>query len=147
MCKARFGILNDLYNDLVNDGIDDVEIIGINGFQYIDDSIDCMICADECESSTCDSGPRILPWVQDYDDGINCQNDNFGLCQGGDEVSDVWDLWDISLRDLVTASPETKKKHQGYLLRDALEILEACQSKHDEGASIPTQKEILRLLD
>ena len=76
-------------------------MMGINGFQYISDSIDCMICNDECLSSTCSSGPRILPWAQDYDDGINCSNDNSDLCEGSDESGDLWDLWDITLRDFV----------------------------------------------
>ena len=82
-------------------GITDVKIIGINGYQYIDDSISCMICTDECTSSTCDSGPRILPWVQDYDDGENCQEENQGLCEANDDISDVWDSWNALLRDFV----------------------------------------------
>jgi len=60
-----------------------------------------MICADECNSSTCSEGPRVLPWAQDYDDGINCQNENLGLCEAEDEVSDVWDLWNVILRDFI----------------------------------------------
>ena len=60
-----------------------------------------MICNDECTSSTCDSGPRILPWVQDYDDGENCQGDNVGLCEANDEISDVWHSWNALLRDFV----------------------------------------------
>ena len=76
MWRNRFGVLNDLYNELVSEGIEDVKIMGINGFQYIDDSIDCMMCTDACTSSTCSSGPRILPWSQDLDDGINCQDEN-----------------------------------------------------------------------
>ena len=62
--------------------------MGINGYQYINDSIDCMICSNECTSSTCDNGPRILPWTQDYDDGINCQGENQGLCEADDDDSD-----------------------------------------------------------
>ena len=76
-------------------------MMGINGYQYINDSVNCMICNDECTSSTCDDGPRILPWTQDYDDGLNCQDENEGLCQASDDVSDVWDLWDVSLRDFI----------------------------------------------
>ena len=76
-------------------------MMGINGFQYIEDSVDCMICSEECTSSTCDSGPRILPWTQDYDDGLNCQEENDSLCTEGDETSDVWDLWDATLRDFI----------------------------------------------
>ena len=99
MCRARFGILNDLYYDLTSEGITDVNIIGINGFQYINDSVSCMICSDECSSSTCSEGPRILPWVQDYDDGTNCNDENIDSCSANDEESDVWDLWDATLRD------------------------------------------------
>ncbi len=62
--------------------------MGINGLQYINDNYTCMICNDECTSSTCDDGPRILPWVQDLD-----FND--------DEIGDVWQEWDVTLRDLV----------------------------------------------
>ena len=76
-------------------------MMGINGYQYIDDSVDCMICNEECTSSTCNSGPRILPWAQDYDDGINCIDNNEGLCEASDENGDVWDLWDVSLRDFI----------------------------------------------
>ena len=81
-------------------------MMGVNGYQYIDDSVDCMICSDECTSSTCDAGPRILPWTQDYDDGLNCQGDNQDLCEGGDDISDVWDLWDILLRDFLILDRE-----------------------------------------
>jgi len=101
LCKHRFGVINDLYNDLLSDGITDVKMMGVNGYQYIEDSLDCMICDDPCESSTCDNGPRILPWTQDYDDGINCNNENSDLCIAGDNNGDVWDLWDISLRDFI----------------------------------------------
>ena len=76
-------------------------MMGINGYQYIDDSVDCMIRAEDCTSFTCDNGPRSLPWTQDYDDGLNCQNENYGLCEANDESSDVWDLWDASLRDFI----------------------------------------------
>ena len=75
--------------------------MGINGYQYIEDSIDCMICSEECTYSSCDAGPRPVPWAQDYDDGLNCQNENQDLCQANDESGDVWDLWDISLRDFI----------------------------------------------
>ena len=100
-CRARFGILNQLHAELVSEGIDDVKIMGINGYQYINDSLDCMICTDDCTSSTCDEGPRILPWTQDQDDGLNCQDENEGLCQASDDVSDIWDMWNITLRDFI----------------------------------------------
>ena len=85
MCRNRFGVLNDLYNELVNEGINDVKIMGINGYQYINDSYSCMICDDDC--TTC-SEPRILPWTQDID-----------YNEDGD--GDVWTEWDAILRDLV----------------------------------------------
>ena len=90
-----------MYNELVEEGITDVKMMGINGYQYINDSVDCMICAEECTSYTCDGGPRFLPWTQDYDDGINCQGANEELCEEGDEDGDVWDSWNILLRDLI----------------------------------------------
>ena len=62
--------------------------MGINGYQYINDNYHCMICDDECTSSSCDEGERILPWVQDLD-----FNDDY--------IGDVWHEWDINLRDLV----------------------------------------------
>ena len=90
-----------MYNDLVNSGITDVKIVGMNGYQYIEDSVDCMICNENCSSSTCSEGPRILPWTQDYDDGTNCSDDNASLCESNDESGDIWDLWDITLRDFI----------------------------------------------
>ena len=76
-------------------------MMGINGYQYINDSISCMICNSECSSSTCAEGPRILSWSQDYDDGLNCTAENINLCFSDDENSDVWDLWNASLRDFI----------------------------------------------
>ena len=76
-------------------------MMGINGYQYINDSVSCMICDSECQSSTCVTGPRILPWTQDYDDGLNCNDENNNLCTAGDNNGDVWDLWDVSLRDFI----------------------------------------------
>ena len=85
----------------MEEGVTDVKMMGINGYQYIDDSIDCMICNNECTSSSCNAGPRVLPWTQDYDDGLNCQGDNEGLCEASDDSGDVWNLWDVSLRDFI----------------------------------------------
>ena len=62
--------------------------MGINGYQYINDNYSCMICDDQCTSSTCDSGARTLPWVQDLDFDHN-------------DIGDVWEEWDITLRDLI----------------------------------------------
>ncbi len=101
MCRHRFGVINDLHNELVAEGITDIHFMGMNGFQYINDSYGCMVCDETCTSSTCDEGPRTLPWTQDYDDGINCAGDNVGLCEADDTLGDVWDMWDVTLRDLV----------------------------------------------
>ena len=87
MCKNRFGILDDLYNELVSEGIDDVKMIGINGYQYIEDSYVCMICDPNFPCNNCD-GPIILPWTQDIDDD-----------EDGD--GEVWDQWNATIRDLV----------------------------------------------
>jgi len=76
-------------------------MMGVNGYQYINDSLGCMICDESCTSSSCDAGPRVLPWTQDYDDGVNCHDTNEGLCQPGDDNGDIWDLWNINLRDFV----------------------------------------------
>ena len=35
MCKNRFGVLDDLYKDLVAEGIDDVKMIGIKGINIL----------------------------------------------------------------------------------------------------------------
>ena len=84
MCRHRFGVLDDLYNELVSDGITDVKFMGINGKQYEEDSYACMICDPD---ATCD-GPRILPWTQDIDEDEN-----------GD--GDVWESWNATIRDFV----------------------------------------------
>ena len=100
MCRHRFGVLNDLYEDLLSEGINDVKFMGINGYQYINDSYSCMICDNPDDCSNC-SDLYTIPWAQDLDDGLNCLGSNDGLCLSGDEDGDVWDLWDISLRDFV----------------------------------------------
>ena len=80
-----------MYLELVSEGINDVQFVGINGYQYINDSVDCMICNEDCTSSTCSEGPRILPWTQDYD------TDDIQYTSG---YGDVWDAWEVTLRDL-----------------------------------------------
>jgi len=86
---------------LLDNGINDVKMMGVNGYQYINDSLGCMICDDSCTSATCDSGPRELPWSQDNDTGQNCLNANQDLCIGNDDSGDIWDMWDITLRDFI----------------------------------------------
>ena len=95
MCRARFGVLNNLYEELINEGINDVKFMGINGYNYIEDSYSCMICDEPDDCSNCEN-VHTIPWAQEYDDGSNCQQENVGLCEGGDEDGDIWDLWDIS---------------------------------------------------
>ena len=105
MCQHRFGVLNDMYLELVDEGITDVKIMGINGRQYNHD--DEMI------------NGRILPWAQDtltylaeeYNiDDYGSENSAASACIGAgytwNSYDDycfapyVWDLWDVSLRDL-----------------------------------------------
>ena len=100
MCKHRFGVLNDLYEEILSEGVNDVKFMGVNGFQYINDSFSCMICDNPDACSNCEEIYEI-PWTQDLDDGINCNDENEGLCISGDNSGDVWDLWDISLRDFI----------------------------------------------
>ena len=118
MCRHRFGVLNDLHNDLLLEGINDIKFLGMNGFQFLNPECDnegesacsyhCMICDDECSATytPCEDGSRVLPWTQDYDDGTNCQNENLSLCEASDEAGDIWDMWDITLRDLVILDRE-----------------------------------------
>jgi len=85
--------------------------MGMNGFQYINDSNGCMMCDETCSSSTCDEGPRTLPWTQDYGNDIWDEGETFidegegnGEYDDGEEFTDtgvVWDMWDITLRDFV----------------------------------------------
>ena len=107
MCRHRFGVLNDLYEDLLSEGINDVKFMGINGYNYIDDSYSCMICDNPDECSNCEDAYTI-PWAQDLDDGANCLASNEGLCYSSDEDGDVWDLWDASLRDFIILDRDGK---------------------------------------
>ena len=93
MCRHRFGVLDDLYNELVSEGIDDVKMMGINGYQYINDSYACMICDPDATCNNCDD-VRILPWTQDLD-------------QNGDYEGDVWQDWNATIRDFVIVGRKT----------------------------------------
>ena len=107
MCRARFGILNDLYQELLSEGITDVKFMGINGYQYINDSYSCMICNEPDECFNCENVYEI-PWAQDLDDGSNCLDSNTGLCEGDDGDGDLWDMWDITLRDFIILDRQGK---------------------------------------
>ena len=56
-----------MYLELQAEGYTEVNIMGINGFQYLDNDYHCMVCDDPQACSTCDE-IRVLPWVQDLDD-------------------------------------------------------------------------------
>ena len=119
-----------MYKELQAEGYTEVNIMGINGFQYMDNSscdtpdnnsctYHCMICDTPSECSSCDE-ERILPWVQDLDDddndeiwddyGVDGIPDTNDLGEGDglpDETyGDVWENWDISLRDLFVLDRE-----------------------------------------
>ena len=114
MCRHRFGVLNDMYLELHSEGYTEVNVVGINGFQYLNNDYHCMICDTPDECSSC-SEERILPWVQDLDDddndeiwddyGVDGIPDTGDLGEGDglpdENYGDVWESWDISLRDLV----------------------------------------------
>ena len=67
-CRARFGLLNDIYLDLISENIEDVKIIGVGKDQYIS-SLDGMI------------NSRVLPWVQDSSSANYAVWSNFGANQ------------------------------------------------------------------
>ena len=103
-----------MYNELQTEGYTEVNIMGINGFQYLNNDYHCMICDTPDECSSCDV-ERVLPWVQDLDDddndeiwddyGVDGIPDTGDLGEGDglpdENYGDVWESWDISLRDLV----------------------------------------------
>ena len=108
-----------MYNELQAEGYTEVNIMGINGFQYLDNDYHCMICDTPDECSSCDE-ERVLPWVQDLDDddndeiwddyGVDGIPDTGDLGEGDGEpdepYGDVWESWDISLRDLIILDRE-----------------------------------------
>ena len=103
-----------MYNELQAEGYTEVNIMGINGFQYLDNDYHCMICDIPDDCSSCEE-ERVLPWVQDLDDDDNDEVwDDYGVdgipntgdLGEGDGVpdepyGDVWESWEISLRDLI----------------------------------------------
>ena len=77
-----------MHNELVAEGITDIHFMGMNGFQYINDSNGCMLCEQPELCSNCEDTHH-LPWTQDYDDGFNCTGANDGLCEADDTLGDV----------------------------------------------------------
>ena len=89
--------------------------MGVNGYAYINDDYHCMTCDDQCGSSSCDEGPRILPWVQDVPNLMHDElsNENDCLDNGFEwshsecsETVNVWENWDAALRDFVIVNRE-----------------------------------------
>ena len=103
-----------MYNELISEGYTEINIVGVNGFQYLSNDYHCMICDTPDECSNCNEA-RILPWVQDLDDDDNNEiwddygadgvpnTDDLGEGDGipDESYGDVWENWDINLRDLV----------------------------------------------
>ena len=68
-----------MYNELQSEGYTEVNIMGINGFQYLDNDYHCMICDTPDDCSSCEE-ERVLPWVQDLDDDDNDEVwDDYGV--------------------------------------------------------------------
>jgi len=68
-----------MYNELQSEGYTEVNIMGINGFQYLDNDYHCMICDTPNDCSSCEE-ERVLPWVQDLDDDDNDEVwDDYGV--------------------------------------------------------------------
>ena len=69
-----------MYLDLVEEGYDDIKFVGVNGYAYINNDYNCMICDSPDECSNC-TEERILIWVQDvpaiiieeYENQIDCE--------------------------------------------------------------------------
>ena len=68
----------------------------------MDNDYHCMVCDDPQACSNCDE-IRVLPWVQDLDDddGDGIWDDEDGDGEPDEPYGDVWESWDINLRDLV----------------------------------------------
>jgi len=76
LCRNRFGGLHVLYNDLTNEGYEDIEMVGINGISFANEDLSGMI-----EGNT-------LPWLQDNDS------------------EKIWDKWEVELRDFIIFDPD-----------------------------------------
>ncbi len=96
----------------MEEGYDDIKIMGINGKQYDYSSDTCMLC--DCVNGSCYED-RILPWTQDSFDSIYYEYDNEDDCEDnfaddGDglvwhDADDycfdpyAWGLWNVLIRD------------------------------------------------
>ena len=91
-----------MYKELQDEGYTDINMIGINGFQYIDNDVGCMICNQPDNCSSCDE-ERVVPWVQDLDDDDNDEiwDDEDNDLLPDTTYGDVWESWEITLRDMV----------------------------------------------
>lgn len=75
-CQVRFGDLNEMYEEFLAEGVNDIIFVGNSGINYDTDDYSDMVDG------------TIIPWTQDT------------------EQYDIWDAWDISLRDLVVLNRE-----------------------------------------
>ena len=91
-----------MYQELQSEGYTEINMIGVNGFQYIDNDYSCMICDVPEDCSSCDE-IRYLPWVQDLDDDDNDEiwDDEDNDLLPDETYGDVWESWEITLRDMV----------------------------------------------
>ena len=101
-----------MHQELIDEGYDDIKIMGINGKQYDYSNDTCMLC--DCIDGTCYT-ERELPWAQDGLDSIYYNFDNEMDCENNQGLDDdeliwhdyddycfdpyVWGLWDITIRD------------------------------------------------
>ena len=134
-CQARFGVLDYLYNELLDEGYgEQFAIMGINKYQYSGSSDTCMLCGDPDSCNNCDEA-RTLPWTNDIpsqifedislenfedlnDDGTSedetataCQS--FGYIWNGYEdecfIAYAAEIMDAALRDFILIDSSGKE--------------------------------------
>ncbi len=76
LCRSRFGSLNTMFKELIDEGYIDFNIVGINGISTKDRDYSGMI------------NGRVLPWTQDNND------------------ENVWASWKVIIRDFIILDRE-----------------------------------------
>ena len=117
-----------MYLDLLSEGYNDIKIMGVNGYQYINDNYHCMICDDPSGCSNCDD-IRILPWVQDVPFTFNNEDVNQEECEAD---GNTWEMGDQIIHyDL----NEEECEENGYswqgdfqIIHDDLTTQEECEA-------------------
>ena len=103
-----------MYLDLLEEGYDDIKFVGVNGYAYIDNSYNCMICDTPDLCNNCDD-TRILPWVQDvpfsFSDGLDEQ-----------ECADEGNIWDVADQIIHDELNEEECESAGYSWQDGFQI-------------------------